>query len=219
MPSKLRLDGSAGSRVEANIGSLFDGALFLDVAVDVHPDDWFVLNPFVGSDTISTIKFNYYSFDSGGAPSINLDISNNGSASVSYTSDQFFPDSRHLIEAHYEADNTLGNSQTGHFFDSTPIGIPMQPIRPGIWAGVSEIWIGEISSGQNFSGDIYTVALYANAVPVAVVDFTILAPGTTSFLDDSGNTWTLMGGAEIVDQSSGGAGQDDDELYWFWDFP
>lgn len=212
---KLHLDGVVGSRVEANIGALFDDAMSLDVVVDVEPADWFAANPFVGSDTTATIKFDYNSADSGGAPANNFNISNNGTNTVNYQSDQYFPDTRHVIEAHYVADNTVGNSQTNHVFDGTPIGFPISAIRPGIWTGVSEIWIGANSSGLVLNGDIYSVSLIANGLLVSFVDFTILAPGTTSFNDPQGNTWTLMGGATIVD-SGGGAGQDDDEYMFFF---
>jgi hypothetical protein len=91
--------------------------------------------------------------------------------------------------------NTLDDLTT-EFSSESPAG------TTSIFAGTAVLGVGAHTAGtaDRFNGRISRVQVRngINGTIVANPDFRSLAPGTTSFVDSAGLTWTLQGTAKIV---------------------
>jgi hypothetical protein len=100
--------------------------------------------------------------------------------------------------------------------DVTYWSAPDSDVMPTIWSGWTQfgqtrvvptgvdafdngepLTIGPLRSSGNTNFRVYEVCLYDDGVLLASPAFWKQAPGTTSFDDDQGNTWTLSAGAAI----------------------
>lgn len=67
-----------------------------------------------------------------------------------------------------------------------------------VFAGSAPLEAGSRAAGGNFQGEIHGVEFYDVATRVAAPDFTVLDVGTTSFVDDEGLAWDIVGEAKII---------------------
>lgn len=95
----------------------------------------------------------------------------------------------------YTADSING---TWTLLESDTVSTPTN-----IFAGAADLEVGARDSGTQtvWNGLIHAVQVFddIDGIPVADPDFTQEDPGTTSFIDSTGKTWTLHGNAEIIE--------------------
>ena len=78
----------------------------------------------------------------------------------------------------------------------TPLGAPISEV--GITAPFNSTAALKIPAGLWWGGRIYRVEVRIDGVLVANPDFSAQTPGTTSFNDSTGKTWTITGNASIT---------------------
>jgi pimeloyl-ACP methyl ester carboxylesterase len=115
---------------------------------------------------------------------------------------------RLAVRATLDVDNGASGRTTTFYTASTIAGPWTQLGTPVTTAGITSIFsgtapleVGSVATGiEPFQGSIYKVEVRngINGTVVANPDFSAENPGTTSFSDATGKTWTLNGSAAIV---------------------
>lgn len=86
----------------------------------------------------------------------------------------------------------------------TPLGDPVTGVSTSIFAGTATLEVGSISAGtgERWTGSIVAVQVRNGIGGTAVANPTFAGqtPGTSSFADAAGNTWTVNGTATILGQ-------------------
>ncbi|MFI7315138.1 hypothetical protein [Streptomyces hygroscopicus] len=118
------------------------------------------------------------------------------------------------VRATLDVDNGAGGRTVTFYWAPTlagpwtQIGDPVVQATPTrIYSGPAPLLVGAPDPATNpprvpFTGSGYRFEVRSgiNGTMVAAPDFTVLAPGTTGFVDAVGHTWTLQGTAEITDR-------------------
>ncbi|MEU8473767.1 hypothetical protein [Streptomyces hygroscopicus] len=145
---------------------------------------------------------------------LQLSWSNDGAVSLmAAVSVPTLPDHA-AVRATLDVDNGAGGRTVTFYWASSMAGPWAQIGDPIIQTGTTSIYastvplrIGSPDPGTNpprtpFTGSGYRFEVRSgiDGTVVAAPDFTTQAPGTTSFVDAVGHTWTLQGTAEISDR-------------------
>lgn len=82
----------------------------------------------------------------------------------------------------------------------TTLGTQQSDPDDAIFSSTAPVQVGSFGNGASnlFAGVIHAIRITVDSVVVLDVRFQEQLAGTTSFLDDAGNTWTLNGSAAIV---------------------
>lgn len=118
---------------------------------------------------------------------------------------------RRAVRVVLDADNGAGGRTVTFFTAPTMAGPWTQLGDPVTTAGTTSVFnatsapleVGDVEglAGTGASGQVHAFELRNSAgTVVANPDFTAQTPGTTSFADAAGRTWTLGGGAEITNR-------------------
>jgi hypothetical protein len=206
--SSVRLNGSSGTYI-VGPDLAVAGAMKLEVVLDVLLDDWTpAIQPtFVGQSYTANNSWVFGLSGTGFATMSTFPLGTNISG-VTYTSSapvSLSDGTRHLLGFTWlGADGA--NSSVQPSLDGVYLGtsITHATLPTGLFNSSLPTVIGSSSDGVAAGsglliGNIYGVKIYANDVLVASPDFTLMASGQTSVIDDQGNTWTLHGSAAVVD--------------------
>lgn len=212
--SHLLLSGANGSFASTPDNAAFpsgSGAI-VDVIIDVDLDDWADPTGQVlvchGSNATSLRAWRF-AIHSSPARSLATHVSNDGTSSEQDISPATAFAGRKIVRAkidtsanlitYYHKDNPGDAWQTDLGTDvlsKTAIFDVADVLAVGATSQFQQPVTGKIYSAQVWSGDSE-----AGGTLVADPDFSAEDPGTTSFVDSVGRTWTLQGDAAIVSDS------------------
>lgn len=189
----------------------------IDLRADVYQSDWTpaAAQTFVSKwlETTNNRSYLWY-LDPTGV--MVLVWSTNGIATASVTSTAPVPATggRLSVRVTFDVDNGAGG-KTATFYTSTTgvngtwtqLGSAVTSAgTTSIFSGAADAEVGAHTLGLSPFGGTFYAAQIRNGIGGAVVanpDFSAQSPGTTSFVDSAGLTWTLRNGAVIFSSAAG----------------
>jgi len=205
----LALPGTSGNYASTPDNAALDIVGDIDLAVDVTTDaaTWNTGTPTFLSKWNGAQRS--YRLDLNGSGAITLSWSTTGADTVPLTSTVAVPtnSSRLAIRATLDVDNGAAGS-TATFYTApsisgswTQLGAPVIGAVTSIFNSTAEGAVGGRNAGVNglFVGIVHAAQILNGIAGSAAAnpDFSAQAPGTTSFADAAGRTWTLQGTTDI----------------------
>ena len=207
----LLLPGTSGNYASTPDTAALDIVGDIDIRIDMTPDDW---TPSATSALVSK-------WAGGGARSYLLNLTTTGLIELAWTTDgstSIVRDStasvpittgRLSLRATLDVDNGAAGHTVTFYTGPTLDGPWTQLGAPVVTAGVTSIFssatpveVGSHTGGTSslWSGYAHGARIYNGIAGTAVAtpNFDIQPPGTTSFVDSAGRTWTINGTAAIV---------------------
>lgn len=210
--SQLHLPGGTGNYASTPDTAVLDIVGDIDIRADVKLSNWVP-----GAAVALVAKYD----STGSQRSYNLTLSSTGTLQMLWStagSANIIKDStanpvpaadgRLAVRATLDVDNgAAGNTVTFYTAPTidgpwTQLGAPVVTAGvTSIFAGTADLYVGARNLGVSdiMSGEVFAAEVY-NGIAGSVVanpDFSAQAPGTTSFVDAAGRTWTLSGTASI----------------------
>lgn len=221
----LDLPGEDGDYISTPDASALDITGDIDIRIDATLENWMQPDyPSAGKSSVprtelvakrdsDSISWAFYV--SAGRPL--FEYSSNGSSTTWFSSGADLPvNASGRVALRFVFD--VNNGASGHFvafYTAETIDGPWTELSSGTFSGTKSIFsssaplrIGDAVREDNewhaALGRVHAVQLYSgiDGTVVANPDFTSLTPGTTSFTDDAGRTWTVAGNAEITDRKT-----------------
>lgn len=210
-----------------NYASTPDHASFavtdLDVRILMAPDTWpaaFLSNQFVGQWAAAPNAGWVTSIHPNGRP--RFAVSTDGTNIFGLEADPipFLNRTLHWYRVTFDGDNGAGGRTTTHYtaeYDGTTSPSWSQLGAPIVESGAVTIFnsTGELRTNWLWWGGCFLYIEVRNGINGTIIanpDFRGLAPGTTSFVDSTGKTWTLNGGAVIA--NAPGNVRDHENKFW-----
>lgn len=213
----LNVPGSSGDRAATPDAAALDITGDIDIRIDAALTDW-------GVTDVTELAGKYNTV--GNQRSYRLLINPSGYPVFSWSEDgatftdavathqiQGYQDGRVALRATLDVDNGAGG-WTVNFYTATSFaggwddfGTPVTDTgTTSIFSGTAPLQIGDIAnlSFEELDGKVFGFELYNGIAGSKVVDidFTAQTVGDTSFVDDTGLTWTLSGNAAIDDKQT-----------------
>ena len=211
-PGGLAVPGTAGNYASTPDNAALDIVGDIDLRAEVTLGDWTpVANPrFVAKYTLAGNQRSY-AFGIQSSGQLVLLWSNNGIAQLTAFSSVSVPTApaHQFLRVTLDVDNGAAGN-TAVFFTGTSLAGPWTQLgTPVIQAGVTAIFsstaimeAGTLGAGTlDLSNELINALEVRNGIGGAVVanpNFGAQAPGTTSFVDGAGRTWTVNGTAQII---------------------
>ncbi|WP_051811951.1 hypothetical protein [Kitasatospora sp. MBT63] len=218
-PPFLRLSGTAGSRAGTPDHASLDITGDLDVRVDVTATEgnvWFTGASWelIGKyDSLSGNQRSWRLLIFGGALLFAWSTDGTGAGAQQITSAHLpAPGAGRLaVRATLDVNNGAAGYTATFYTAASMAGPWVQLGDPVVGAGVTSIFagtapleIGDLTgvAATPMPGRVHAAQVRSGigGTIVAAPDFTAQVPGTTSFADSAGRTWTLAGDAEITDR-------------------
>jgi len=207
-------EGASGERATCPDSSALSITTAIDVRVDMWAEDWHAAGNLIGKySNVGDERSWAIHMEAGGLPTWFWSDDGTLARRLSATSNAALPPgpARRVLRVTFEADTGDGRYRFAYYYGPTMSG-PWTQLgsawvgagpRP-IYDGTAPIEVGDIAAldGAGFPCRIYEVQIRDGIDGTIVADpaFSAQRPGTTSFSDGQGNTWTIRGGPGISDR-------------------
>lgn len=212
----LALDGTSGDRATTPDTAVLDITGDIDIRIEITAANWRTVMDMASKyDTTGNQRSWAFYLHGNGSGRPCFTWSANGTATTDVAATVPCPapaGGRQALRVTFDVNNgASGNTATFYYADTiagpwTQLGDPV--ITAGttsIFSSSAEVEVGDVSDFTGFPvvGKVHAFEL-RNGIAGSVVanpDFTSQTPGATSFVDGSGRTWTMQGGATISNRS------------------